>query len=160
MRPGQSQTGMKIEIVNMFTWDRYKNHKIYSPCKAIFFFRWLLLACARACCSNVNVTARGRINLSRGPFVQRRPLQPPPPRRARIQNSPKSERIKNINMYTMLWKIACILKQERMYINLNCRPTQLIAITDNLTIIRELNKVKVKTRLLVHFFRPSTRQKN
>jgi hypothetical protein len=37
--------GMKIEIVNMFTWDRYENHKIYSPCQAIFSFRWLLLAC-------------------------------------------------------------------------------------------------------------------
>jgi hypothetical protein len=30
MRPGQSQTRMKIEIVNMFTWDRYENHKIFQ----------------------------------------------------------------------------------------------------------------------------------
>jgi hypothetical protein len=45
--PGQIQTGMKMEIVNMFTWDRYENKKksISSPCQAIFFFRWLLLAC-------------------------------------------------------------------------------------------------------------------
>jgi hypothetical protein len=47
MRLGQIQTGMKMEIVNMFTWDRYENKKksISSPCQAIFFFRWLLLAC-------------------------------------------------------------------------------------------------------------------
>jgi hypothetical protein len=45
-----NQTGMKIEIVNMFTClhetgMKITNFLIYSPCQAIFFFRWLLLAC-------------------------------------------------------------------------------------------------------------------
>jgi hypothetical protein len=52
-----------------------------------------------------------------GPY---NPPPPPPPGRSEFQNSLKSERLKNINMYTMMWKIACILKQERIYINLNC----------------------------------------
>jgi hypothetical protein len=47
MRPGWNQTGMKIEIVNMFTWDRYENHKIFNlfPLPGNFFSRWFLLAC-------------------------------------------------------------------------------------------------------------------
>jgi hypothetical protein len=45
MRLGRIQTGIKIEIVNMFTWDRYENHKIFNlfPLPGNFFFRWLLL---------------------------------------------------------------------------------------------------------------------
>jgi hypothetical protein len=50
MRPRWSQTGMKIEIVNMFnliheTGTKITKFSIYSPCQGIFFFRWLLLAC-------------------------------------------------------------------------------------------------------------------
>jgi hypothetical protein len=47
MRPGRSQTGMIIEIVKMFTWDLYENHKIFNlfPLPGNFLFRWLLLAC-------------------------------------------------------------------------------------------------------------------
>ena len=58
---------------------------------------------------------QGRINLSRGPrhFFSAGPLQPPPPR-ARIQNSLKSGRLKNINMHTMtVWKIACIVTNSK-----------------------------------------------
>jgi hypothetical protein len=49
MRPGWSQTGMKIEIVNMFTWDRYENHKIFNlfPLTGNFLFQmaFVLIAC-------------------------------------------------------------------------------------------------------------------
>jgi hypothetical protein len=49
MRPGWSQTGMKIEIVNMFTWDLYENHKIFNlfPLTGNFLFQmaFVLIAC-------------------------------------------------------------------------------------------------------------------
>jgi hypothetical protein len=38
MRPGRSQTGMNIEIVNMFTWDQYENHKIFNLFPLPVFF--------------------------------------------------------------------------------------------------------------------------
>ena len=40
MRPRRSQTGIKIEIVNMFTFDRYENHKIFNlfPLPGNFLF--------------------------------------------------------------------------------------------------------------------------
>ena len=37
-----------------------------------------------------------------------------------------------------------MLKQERMYINLNCPCNPVYSNNNNLTIIRELNKVKVE----------------
>ena len=41
MRPGRSQTGIKIEIVNMSTRDLYENHKIFNlfPLSGDFLFR-------------------------------------------------------------------------------------------------------------------------
>ncbi len=40
MRPERRQTGMKIEIVSMFTWDRYENHKsfVLFSCLPLLFF--------------------------------------------------------------------------------------------------------------------------
>jgi hypothetical protein len=57
MRPGRSQTGMKIEIVNMFTWDRYENHKFLNlfPLPGNFLFSEMAFVSMR--CSNVKVTA-------------------------------------------------------------------------------------------------------
>ena len=50
------RTGMKIEIVNMFTRDRYENHKIFNlfPLPGNFLS---LMAFVSMCCSNVKVTA-------------------------------------------------------------------------------------------------------
>ncbi len=47
MRPGRCQTGMKIEIVNMFTWDRYENHISFDlfPCLPLLFFTAICRAC-------------------------------------------------------------------------------------------------------------------
>ena len=57
MKPGRSQTGRKIEIVNMFTWDQYKNHKIFNlfPLLGNFLVQ---MAFVSICCSNVKVTAK------------------------------------------------------------------------------------------------------
>jgi hypothetical protein len=51
MRPGWSETGMKIGIVNMFTWEWYENHKIFNlfPLPGNFLFH---MAFVGMCCSN------------------------------------------------------------------------------------------------------------
>jgi hypothetical protein len=51
-RPGRSQTGMKIEIVNMFTWDRYENHKIFNlfPLPGNFLLQMAFVSMYRSQC--------------------------------------------------------------------------------------------------------------
>ena len=55
MRPGRCQTGMKIEVVSMFTWDRYENHIFFHlfPLPAIVFYR----ALSSMCCSKAERAA-------------------------------------------------------------------------------------------------------
>ena len=50
MRLGRCQTGMKIEIVSMLTWDRYENHIsfVLFPCLPLLFF---YSALSSMCCS-------------------------------------------------------------------------------------------------------------
>ena len=55
MRLGPCQTGMKIEIVSMFTLDRYENHISFDlfPCLPLLFFYSDLssMRCAEAECA-------------------------------------------------------------------------------------------------------------
>ena len=47
MRPGRSQTGMNIEIVDMFTMRPVRKPQNFQfiPLASFLFSRWLLLAC-------------------------------------------------------------------------------------------------------------------
>ena len=57
MRPGRCQTGMKFEIVSMFTRDRYDNHKSFDlfplPAIVVFFY----IALSSMCCSEAENAA-------------------------------------------------------------------------------------------------------